>query len=145
MSITLSNLKPSPGSHKRRKRVGRGNASGGNYSGRGMKGQRARSGGRKGLKRIGMKMMVQRVPKHRGFKSIHPRPAVVDTAVLEKHFASGDAVTLEKLRTLGIIKRGGKAVKILSGGALTKALIVRGCLVSGPARDKIEKAGGKVE
>lgn len=144
MPITLSKLKASPGSKKRRKRVGRGNASSGNYSGRGMKGQRSRSGGRSGLKRIGMKRIVQRIPKHRGFKSIHPKPATVNLTVLEKHFANGNTVNLKKLQDLGIIKRGNKAVKILSLGTLTKALTIKGCLVSQPARDKIEKAGGKI-
>lgn len=145
MSTTLSNLKPAVGSRTNCKRLGRGNGSGkGNYSGKGIKGQRARTGGRKGLQRIGMKMIIRRIPKHRGFKSIQPRPAVVNINVLEKFFTAGDVITPRSLQKLGLVKAGQPDVKILSTGTLTKPLIIKGCLLSKAARDKIEKAGGKV-
>ncbi len=65
--ITLSNLQPKIGSRHRRKRVGRGNASGhGTYSGRGIKGQRSRSGGKKGLKLKGLRHNIKNFPKLRG-------------------------------------------------------------------------------
>ncbi|MCK4554160.1 hypothetical protein KAU19_04310, partial [Candidatus Parcubacteria bacterium] len=68
--LRLHNIKPNKKAVKKRKRVGRGNASGhGTYSGRGIKGQRSRSGGKSGLKRLGMKMILRNIPKKRGFKS----------------------------------------------------------------------------
>lgn len=145
MTITLSNLKPAAGSRTRVRRIGRGAGSGrGTTAGKGTKGQRARSGGRRGLKRIGLKRIMQRVPKHRGFTSIHPKPYIVNLEVLETIFASGTTVTPKKLADLNIIQNIGRGVKILGDGTLTKALTVKDCLVSGSARAKIEKAGGKV-
>ena len=103
MALTLSNLKPAKGSNKRKRRIGRGNASGrGTYSGRGLKGQRSRSGGKGGLKVMGMKARLQKVPKLRGFKSPHPKAEVVNLADLEKYFADGGQVTIKSLKNLSI-------------------------------------------
>ncbi|PIY78798.1 MAG: 50S ribosomal protein L15, partial [Parcubacteria group bacterium CG_4_10_14_0_8_um_filter_35_7] len=88
MSLSLHNLKSRK--RKKRKRVGRGNASGhGTYSGRGLKGQKSRSGGKKGLKLKGFKVIIQNIPKTRGFKSIHPKMEIVNTGDLEKKFKEG--------------------------------------------------------
>lgn len=145
MPFTLSNLKPSPGSRTRVRRIGRGAGSGrGTTAGKGTKGQRARSGGRKGLKRLGLKRIMQRIPKHRGFKSIHPRPAVVNVGDLEARFASGAVITPQALAAIGLVRSAKNGVKILGDGALTKALTVKGCEVSKSAKEKIEKAGGKI-
>lgn len=142
MSLTLYNLKSFP--KKRRKRVGRGFGSGhGRYSTRGIKGQRARSGGKAGLKLKGAKNMIMALPKIGGFKSIHPKPAIINIGKLAEHFNEGDKISpkiLLKRRLIDKIKTG---VKILGEGEIDKKLIIEGCQVSKSARKKIEKAGGK--
>lgn len=146
MPITLSNLKPPRGSRRRSKRLGRGNASGkGTYSGRGIKGQRARSGGKGGLKRIGLKRILQRIPKHRGFTSVHGRPAVINVGALEERFNTGTTITPGLLVQHDLIQNIKGGVKILGDGKLTKAFTVKGCAVSKPAREKIEAVGGRIE
>lgn len=146
MPITLSNLKPAAGSRTRSKRLGRGNASGkGTYSGKGIKGQKARSGGRKGLKLLGLKRIFQRVPKHRGFKSIHPKPTLVNVKDLQAYFAAAAVVSPQILEAAGLVRTSRNGVKILGDGTLNKALTVQDCEVSKSAREKIEKAGGRIE
>lgn len=155
--MQLHTLRPFSGSKKTSKRVGRGlGSSHGTYSTRGMKGQRARSGGSKGLKARGLKNFLLRVPKVGGFKSIHEKPLAINLGTLEKYYASGDTVTRENLREKGIVRekkgaRKGKEtsapsfrVKVLGEGKLTKALTLSGCEVSASAKEKIEKAGGTV-
>lgn len=142
-------IKPFAGSTRKRKRIGRGLGSGhGTYSTRGMKGQRARSGGSKGLKLKGMKQMLLRIPKLRGFKSIHSKSFAVNVGILNDHFEDGQTVNLATLRERGIF--GGSAsekisIKILAGGDVKKKLIIEGCALSSAARQKIEKAGGSVK
>lgn len=145
MPFNLSNLKPAPGSRTRSKRVGRGPGSGrGKTAGRGTKGQRARTGGRKGLRRFGLKRIFQRIPKHRGFKSIHKRLAVVNVGVLEEQFGAAAVITPQALRGVGLARNVRAGVKILGDGTLTKAFTIKGCAVSKSAKEKIEKAGGKI-
>ncbi len=146
MSFTLANLTPSRGSRTRSKRLGRGNASGkGTTAGKGTKGQRARSGGRKGLKRMGLKRIMQRIPKHRGFTSIYKKPSVINVGVLEKKFAAGTTITPGLLVKENLLQNTKTEMKILGEGNLTRAFIVKGCAVSNSAREKILKAGGKIE
>ncbi|MEK7122950.1 MAG: 50S ribosomal protein L15 [Patescibacteria group bacterium] len=150
--MELHTLKPSAGSRKSKKRIGRGLGSGhGSYSTRGIKGQRARSGGKKGLKARGLKMFLLRVPKSRGFKSIHEKPIGLNVEVLEKHFQNGDTVNPQALLSKRIVRSKGSekkgippAVKILGVGTLTKKLAVSGFLVSATAHKKIEAVGGSV-
>lgn len=144
MSLTLHTIKPFPKSKKRSRRVGRGLGSRGTYSGRGQKGQRARSGGRKGLKLKGIKKMLLGIPKVRGFKSFYPKMKVVNISDLDKNFKDGDKVTPETLRKVGMIDKIRAGVKILGDGELSKKLEVEGCAVSSRAKEKIEKAGGKI-
>lgn len=145
MSITLQNLKPFAGSKTKTKRVGRGNASGrGTYSGKGQKGQRARSGGRKGLTLFGLKKMLQSMPKKRGFKSMALRPAIVNLKDLGK-FESGSHVDPKFLLNKGLVRNIKNGVKILGDGELKAAVIISGCEVSASAKEKIEKVGGRVE
>ncbi len=126
--------------------MGRGHGSGrGKTAGKGTKGQRARSGGRKGLKRIGLKRVMQRIPKHRGFRSIHARPAVVNVGVLEAVFEGGAKITPFLLAKHDLVQNTRSGVKILGDGTLNKAFIFSDCEVSKSAREKIEKAGGKIE
>lgn len=147
MSLLLHVLKPAPRSTSRRKRIGRGNASGhGTYSGKGQKGQRARSGkGRERLRRLGMKKLLQSTPKVRGFRSMYARARVTNVGALERVFVSGSVVTPRALHAVGLIRGDDGAVKILGDGALTKKLTIRGCQVSASAKEKIEKAGGTIQ
>lgn len=116
----------------------------GTYSGRGQKGQRARSGGRKGLKLMSMKRLIQSTPKLRGFKSHYPKFTVVNLSELEKKFNEGERVTPKTLLEKGLVGKIGERVKILGGGELKKKLTIGGCALSSSAREKIEKAGGKI-
>ena len=144
MALSLHTIKPFPKSKKRVKRVGRGLGSTGTYSGRGQKGQRARSGGRKGLKLMSMKRLIQSTPKLRGFKSHYPKFTVVNLFELEKKFNEGERVTPKTLLEKGLVGKMGERVKILGGGELKKKLVIEGCKVSESARTKIDKAGGKI-
>ena len=146
--LRLSDLKPTPGSVRRRKRVGRGYSSGhgGHESGRGTKGQGSRSGVkvRPGFEG-GQTPFWMRFPK-RGFKNPNRRQyAIVNLTQLEAHFQAGDVVTLEELRARGIVKDPEAGLKVLGRGELTKALTVRAHKFSRTAREKILAAGGQVE
>jgi large subunit ribosomal protein L15 len=91
---------------------------------------------------------LKKLPKRRGrginaLRSIQDKPSVVNVSLLEKFFSAGDAVNPKVLMERGAVRSKG-AVKILGDGELTKKLTVSGCLVSGQARAKIEKAGGTI-
>lgn len=129
---------------KKRKRVGRGRSSGiGKTSGRGHNGQGSRSGGgvRPGFEG-GQLALVQRLPKKRGFKSIHIRPEVLNVEKLNK-FDSGEKVTPKSLMDKKIIRKASSKVKILGEGELSKKLTVEADAFSESALASIEKAGGK--
>lgn len=130
---------------KNKKRIGRGGRRG-TYSGKGQKGQKSRAGHRI---RPMLRDIIKRIPKKRGyrFKSIKEKPAVVNLEIIEKKFKNGEKITPASLFDAGVIKKmNGKlpSVKILGGGDITKSIFVAGCAVSGPAKEKIEKAGGKI-
>jgi len=145
MALTLGNLHPSKGSKRSKKRVGRGNSSGhGTYSTRGMKGQRARSGSRKGLKLKGLKSRLQKIPKLGGFLSPYGKMSIVNLKDLEKAFSDNAEVTPKKLVELGLVMKTSRGVKVLGSGKLAKKLNIKGCLVSASAKEAITKAGGKV-
>lgn len=144
MALTLHTIKPFPHSRKKVKRVGRGLGSTGTYSGRGQKGQKARSGGKKGLKMLGMRRIILSTPKLRGFKSFYPKMTAVNVLSLEKKFNDNERVTPKTLLEKGLVGKMKAAVKILGDGELKKKLIIEGCAVSASAREKIEKAGGKI-
>lgn len=127
-----------------RRRVGRGNARRGTYSGRGIKGQRARSGGRRGLKLRGLKQTFMHVPKQHGFRSLAPRTQAVNLSDLEQSFEAGATVNAESLFMARCIMTTARPVKILGTGTLTKKLTVQANGVSATARAAIEKAGGSV-
>ena len=144
--MQLHDLTPAPGSTKNRKRVGRGNSSGhGTTSGRGQKGQWARSGGgvRVGFEG-GQMPLARRIPK-RGFNNIFAKPLeAVNVSVLEK-FEDGAVVTANDLLDKGILSKCEYGVKILGEGSLTKKLTVQASAFSASAKAKIEEAGGKAE
>lgn len=147
--MKLHDLQPAPGSKKQRKRVGRGMASGkGKTSGRGIKGQNARSGGGKGPYFEGGQLpLVRRLPFRRGFTNIRRieyKP--VNLGRLQKVFGqTGQEITPASLVEAGIIKRSDKAVAILGDGELTSALTIKAHRFSKSARSKIEAAGGVAE
>ncbi|MDP2949802.1 MAG: 50S ribosomal protein L15, partial [Chloroflexota bacterium] len=140
-------LRPPKGSRHKRKRVGRGDASGhGTYSGRGSKGQKSRSGGgpRLGFEG-GQTPLIKRLPHRRGFTNIfRVEYAAVNVKQLER-FEVGTEVTPQLLREAGIVKTARQPVKILGDGEISKALTVRAHKFSATAREKIEAAGGSVE
>lgn len=144
--MKLHELKPSAGSKKKKKRVGRGNASGrGTYSTRGIKGQKSRSGvsfypGFEG----GRTPLVKLLPKKKGFKSIFSKPEIVKISSLQKHFRSGDTIDKGKLKRAGLIKSTNSTVKLLGNGKLSKKLIIQVDKFSQNAVKIVEKSGGKI-
>ncbi len=144
--MKLEELKPTAGSTHRKKIVGRGIGSGvGKTSGKGHKGQKARSGGnvRPGFEG-GQMPLYRRLPK-RGFNNVFAKKYVsVNVEVLDK-FNDGDEVTAETMLEKGIISKTLDGVKILGRGEVTKKLNVKVAKLSGSAKEKIEKAGGKAE
>lgn len=131
---------------RRSKRVGRGDGSGkGKTSGRGTKGQKSRAGARirPGFEG-GQTPIFQRLPKVRGISRKQPeKTPIVNLYDLEKFFAAGSTVDLVALKKAGMIEKSARDVKILGEGELTKSLTVN-VAVSKSAKEKIEKAGGKV-
>ena len=142
--LSLSNLQKSKGSTHRRKILGRGTGTGrGNYSTRGMKGQRARSGGRVGTAVRSMRSYLLRIPKNRGFRSIHPKYAVVNIGALNNLFKDGAKVNARILLKKGLISTIDNGLKILSTGVLDKKLIIEANAFSDTAKQKIEAVGGQ--
>jgi large subunit ribosomal protein L15 len=143
--IYIHNLSPKPGSVHRKKRLGIGQGSGhGETSTRGQKGQRARSGDGKMVGFEGGQMpLIRRIPK-RGFNNNAFRKVyeIVNLWALEKYFNDGDKITPEILKEKGLIDN--LSVKILGRGELTKKLDVSANAFSKSAKEKIEKAGGKI-
>ncbi len=144
--IDLSNLKPAAGSRKKRQRVGRGNASGmGTTSGRGAKGQKARSGGSVPQWFEGGQMPIYRRLPKRGFKNpFRTEYAVVNIKDLAA-FEQGSTVDRASLREKGKIPSLSVSVKLLGDGDISIPLTVKLEKASQTAIDKITKAGGTFE
>lgn len=125
---------------KSKKRIGRGGKRG-TYSGKGLKGQKSRSG--RSLPRTATQVILK-MPKLRGLKnkSKKSKPIILSLNDLEK--LNLNHITKKTLAELGVIKHEKDAVKILSGGEIKKPLIVENLIVSIVAKSKIEKAGGSV-
>ncbi|HOF01355.1 MAG TPA: 50S ribosomal protein L15 [Spirochaetota bacterium] len=144
MSIEL--LRPPKNSVKKRSRVGRGPGSGsGKTSGRGHRGQNSRKGGgvRLGFEG-GQTPLYRRLPK-RGFKNFHFKKNYNEVNVyILNQFEDGAVVDRELLDKAGLIPLSRSGVKILGNGDLNKKLEVHADVFSKSAREKIEKAGGKV-
>jgi large subunit ribosomal protein L15 len=143
----LSRLTPPRGGGvKERKRVGRGQASGlGKTAGRGGKGQKARTGNMNFLGFEGGQMPIQRRIPKRGFSNpFRLEYAIVNVGDLER-VTTSEPVTLESLVGAGVLKDPRDGLKVLGDGEVTKAITVRAHKVSASAREKIEKAGGKIE
>lgn len=130
---------------RRIKRIGRGGKRGA-YSGRGIKGQKARAGRRI---RPAIRDFLKKLPKRRGyrFNTLNIKPCALNISVLERHFTSGDTIstkTLIQKRVLRTARGLVPLVKILGGGILTKAFIIEKIPLSKSARQKIEAVGGKI-
>jgi len=141
-------LKAPEGSRKNRKRVGRGSASGvGTTSGRGNKGQHARSGGRTYVGFEGGQMPLYRRVAHRGFSNyrFHKECLIVNLRDIEQKFCDGDTVDVAALIKKGLIKNANFPVKILGDGAITKRFTVLGARISVSAKEKIVQVGGRTE
>ena len=153
--IGLHSLKPTPGSRRPRKRVGRGEGSGtGKTAGRGEKGAGSRSGSKErprfegGQMPIHMRMRKLRGPhmkKSMPFEPFRTHTQPVNIAALEARFEAGSEVTLELLRSSGLATRKDVPVKVLAKGELSKALTVHAHAFSAGARERIEAAGGSCQ
>jgi large subunit ribosomal protein L15 len=137
-------LKPPPGSHRRRRRVGRGEGSGhGKTAGRGTKGTRAR-GRVKAFFEGGQMPLVRRVPKLKGFKP--PRRRVYGSVNLDDLVTvEGSEIGPDELRGAGLVRKRDRLIKILGEGDVERAVVVRAHAFSKSARAKIEAAGGSAE
>ncbi len=147
--IGLHNLQPAPGSHRNRKRIGRGPGSGtGKTSGKGHKGSMARSGhggpgGGKPHFEGGQMPITRRIPK-RGFTNPFKEYAQ-EVRLNDLSKVVGDDVTTEALVAAGLIRSGHGPAKLLANGEVGRAFTVRGVKVSAGAKAKIEAAGGRID
>lgn len=144
--MKLNELKPNEGARRNRKRVGRGTSSGyGKTAGRGQKGQLARTGGKTRLGFEGGQMpLFRRMPK-RGFNNVNRKEyAIINLADLNK-FEDGSEVTIDALKSTGLVKKELDGVKLLANGEVKVKLTVKVNKVSEAAKKAVEAAGGTVE
>ena len=145
--MKLHTIHPAEGATTTKKRVGRGIGSGlGKTSGKGHKGQNARSGGgvRPGFEG-GQLPLFRRLPK-RGFTNAKFKTeyAVINLSDLNR-FEDGAVVTPELLKEMGLVKQQLDGIKVLGNGSLEKKLVVKAHKFSNVAKEQIEKLGGKAE
>jgi large subunit ribosomal protein L15 len=141
MTLKIHHLRPAPGAHKPKTRVGRGEGSKGKTAGRGTKGTKARYQVPESFEG-GQLPMHMRVPKLKGFKNpFRTEYQVVNLDKLAELFPDGGDVTPEVLAERGAVRKG-ELVKILGTGDVAKALTVSAHAFSGTAREKIAAAGG---
>jgi large subunit ribosomal protein L15 len=135
------------GSRKNRKRVGRGDGSGhGTYCGRGVKGQKSRSGfSRKRGFEGGQLPLIKRLPRKRGFTNIFRTEYNLVNVEELNRFEAGSEVTPDRLVEAGVVKSIGRPIKILARGDIGHPLSVKANRFSAAAKAKIEAAGGTVE
>ncbi len=130
---------------KKRKRVGRGGKRG-TYSGRGVKGQKARAGAKK---QPAVRQWIKRYPKLRGYKfgRVSDRVLTINLDLLDRHFKPGDLVTPDVLVREKLVRAwGGRTpkIKILAGGRITKKIKIKNFQLSRGAAQKIKKADGTI-
>jgi len=142
--LKLHHLRPAPGAHREKTRVGRGEGSKGKTAGRGTKGSKARGQVPVGFEG-GQMPLTRRLPKLKGFSNAPFKTTyqVVNTGRLAELYPAGGDVTPESLADNGAVRRG-ELVKVLGTGDLEVALRVSAHAVSAAARRKIEAAGGTV-
>jgi len=144
--MKLHELKSNEGSRKARKRLGRGMASGfGKTSGKGHKGQKARTGGgvRLGFEG-GQTPLFQRLPK-RGFTNLNRKEFAIVNLDAFNRFEDNTEVTPELLIETGVVSNLKSGVKVLGNGTLEKKLTIKAHKFSNAAKEAIEAAGGKIE
>jgi large subunit ribosomal protein L15 len=148
--IGLHNLKPAPGSHRDRRRLGRGPGSGqGKTAGKGHKGSMARAGhggpggGKPGFEG-GQMPLTRRIPK-RGFNNARFRTSYQIVGLDDLARVDGSDVSPETLAKAGLVRLRVGPVKLLANGEVKSAYTIRGLKVSGAAREKIVAAGGRIE
>jgi len=143
--MDLANLKPSQGSVKNRKRIGRGPGSGtGKTSGKGHKGQKARSGHHfKAWSEGGQMPLQRRLPK-RGFTNIF-KIDYQEVNIRALATLGDSEITPDTMRDKGFASRKNKPIKVLGVGEIDRAIRVKAHAFSKSAREKIEKAGGTIE
>lgn len=144
--VRQHDLAPPEGAKKNRKRVGRGDGSRGTYSGRGLKGQKSRSGySRKPGFEGGQLPLIKRLPRKRGFTNIFRIEYTIVSLDKLNVFSAGSEVTAEKLLAAGLVKSTRKPIKILADGQIKHALVVKVNKFSVTAKAQIEAAGGQAE
>lgn len=146
MELSPNTIKPAHGSKRHsHKQLGRGNGSGkGTMSGRGGKGQTARSGGKHRTEIRGMRASLLKIPKIRGFHSIKPKMETITLRDLDRVGLENKEITPAYLKEMSVIGKPQNGVKIVASGAVTKKLTIVGCKASKKAVELIEKAGGKI-
>jgi len=142
----MGQIKAPAGATTRKTIVGRGASSKGRSCGRGHDGQKSRSGGGVRLGFEGGQMPLYRRVARRGFSNskFKQEYAAVSLDVLSANFEDGDVVTLASLKDAGVVKGHNVQAKILSGGDITKKVIIDGLKVSASAIEKIVAAGGEI-
>ncbi len=145
--MNLSSLKAPTGATKKRKRVGRGDASGqGKTSGRGEKGQKARSGGKVRAGFEGGQMPLSRRLPKRGFRNpFRERFVAVNLIDLCRKFSKGAVIDKEALLASGIVKKKEDGIKILAKGNIDFPVTLKVAKISQAAKEKITAAGGSIE
>lgn len=144
--MELQDLVAVKGSKQYSRRIGRGHGSGwGKTSGKGHKGQNARSGGgvRPGFEG-GQMPLQRRIPK-RGFNNIFAKKVIAINVGDLEQFGEGSVIDANELINMGLVKRDFDKIKILGNGNLSKKLTVKAQMFSKSASEKIEAAGGKAE
>jgi large subunit ribosomal protein L15 len=140
--VKLHDLKPTPGSRKDRKRVGRGPGGTDKTAGRGHKGQKSRSGAGKGqFFEGGRSRLIARLPK-RGFNNVGTTYEIVKLSQLDG--IEADTLDRTAFEVLGLVRRRGRPVKLLASGEVTRALTIHVDAASQAAIQAVEAAGGKV-
>jgi large subunit ribosomal protein L15 len=143
MTLKVHHLKPAPGSHTKKTRVGRGEGSKGKTAGRGTKGTKARYQVPAGFEG-GQMPIHMRLPKLKGFKNrFRVEYQVVNVDMLSKLFPEGGTVGVDELVSAGAVRKG-QPVKVLGDGEVSVKLDITANAFSGSAREKITAAGGSV-
>lgn len=142
--MQTNQIKPAT-KNRKATRIGRGGKRG-TFSGRGTKGQKARSGRKM---RPELRDIIKRLPKKRGYRfhGFQVKPVVVNVGEIEKNFKDGEEVSAKVLVEKRLISKAKgllPKIKLLGGGEISKKISVSGCVVSKSAKEKIEKAGGKI-
>jgi len=146
--MKLNDLKSARGARKAKKRVGRGNGSGrGTFCTRGCKGQNSRSDGgvRLGFEG-GQTPLLRRIPKLKGFKNPNREEFFpLNLATVESCFAENETVSPQTLLEKKIMRKKNQSVKVLGNGSISKKVNFKNVAFSKVAKEKVEKAGGKIE